>query len=384
MAEEIHAAIQDQDLRKVSLHFQRLRGKKNRIRKLTRVFSGLFQIELVEAINGAFEENDAAFLLEMLGEEVETPSLRQEPESEEDFGRLATDLQAALNAENIDRAAIFALLLSLQGNQEHATEVVDAYGRPDADNLTGDGLEADLMSRLQGDDVNFALYLLFHPGEDKRIYDHGIEDKGEEQDRSAVPGGEMSVHTGVDIAPERQDGFSVGYEGALSEYTHILQFGQRTLIGVDSDNVHHYMEAEIETSGGSFDLIGPNGPGLDNIHVDYPGEGKPWYDAGGQSQRDNDLVEIYDDPDWAPFWITGTFDQVQAERVITHIDFFTYLVRDYQPLRRAHIRVSATYNSRGDHPDGTATLVDIDDVAALDPMHKAKLVEEFPNYKYIK
>lgn len=386
-ASEVFEGIQEQDLTRVTQNLQKLKRRKKRVKNFLEAYERIEGANFTEDLEGAFEEESRQLIQELVRQQEgdEEELIGNAPRTKRAKIDSAETIRDALQENPVNKATVLAELASLKQNAFRSKRLMKFYNEELEGGITGNGLKADLEDRLNHEDYHYSLFLMYGEKEKNMGGSFQPQTAGVEEGAMELPGGDMEVNSGVDFTEELQDGFSVEYDGAASEYTFILQFVNRTIIAVQDDGSQVYVSADIETSGGTYELTPPEGAGLDNLNVDTSSKKKPWYESSGLNYRDDELTKIFDDPSGAKGYAEVAFDGIEnVDHVNSYVDFHTYLVRDHQPLREAHIRVSYLYNSREDDPEGQASLVSLNAVEALNPLHKQVLVEQFPKYDYIK
>lgn len=386
-AEEVFEGIQDQDLSRVTQNLQKLKRKKKRVSDFMEAYNRIEGANFIEDLEGAFEGESRQLVLELVRQQGEDQEelVGNAPRTKRAKIETAETIRDALEENPVNKAVVLAELASLKQNAFRSKRLMKFYNEELEGGISGNGLKADLEDRLSDEDYHYALFLMYGEKGKSQGGSFNPQNVGDEEGGMDLPGGEMTVNSGVEMTEDFQEGFSVEYDGAASEYTYILQFVNRTIVAVQDDGSQVYLSGPIETSGGGYELTPPEGAGADHLNVDTASKKKPWYESSGANYRDDELTKIYDDPSGAQGYAQFAFDEIEnVDHVESYVDFQTYLVRDQQPLRHAHIRVSYLYNTREENPEGSASMVSINEVEELNPLHKEVLVAQFPKYDYIR
>ena len=224
------------------------------------------------------------------------------------------------------------------------------------------------------------------PSENEIVFKEGKASKA-----LSVPGGEVTVRTGVTSATkiglgdpkDRQTlGYSVTYKGKESERSRWIQFV--------------WIEALAERSGDPpggkplmFDVPAAREPmksttdhGNPDVIVDASGE-TPFYEDGAANNRTADSTTIFDAPTSQSSGFTQVFKEASPPTKVTVIaHMIQYLVRDDQVLCRVNLELKWAFTD-AKVPTPTFTEPRLKVVSKLNPDHSRRLKTQCPHFTWI-
>ena len=214
-----------------------------------------------------------------------------------------------------------------------------------------------------------------------------VNKPGDEKYKGKVAGGDVSVHTNVEIDPgdgsTMTEAFELGYKGKDAGKTRWLQFIWR--------------EIEVHPAKGDKtylgDTVGPPDGNQYKLTTDKTKPNwntdaakaapSPFYEDSGVNNRTNDATTMFDAPGAVAALVTPQFDApVSATKVISRAHFATYLIREMEIVEKVEIVVEWEFTSKT-APPRTFDVTQRGPVAALDPGQKERLTAQFPKFAYL-
>ncbi len=278
-----------------------------------------------------------------------------------------------------DEEAIYAALIPFKRDATKLKKLKEVYKREHSGGLTGQGLEADIKDEMSSDELAYALYLLNAPPPATPSAPTTVVAPGTEKHKVKVPGGEVTVRTGVSY-DSYTGGFSVGYKGGLAADTRWLQFLWSEVLSTQSSGkVKHVKKTGIPTTNRTMDLT--TNPSAPKYKVDSGSTSSPFYEAAGTSIRTSTGTTIYDRPSEFTNIIHRQFD-AGAEKVVERDYFDAFLVRDYKTIYHVKVVVEWVYTSKTNVTRKTK-FKSGGKVTRLPAAVKKQLVKEYPKFEYI-
>ena len=411
LAEQVHTALHKfhKDEFAVYTALQKLGKDQVKIDKLIEQYRLLFNRELDIDISRKLGKAKAHISLELINQSPPGKTvLSKDPGSvipQKDIQKLHT----ALNEKN--KNAIYALFLGYSNYNLLRLEA--AYNK--TYQPAGHGSSSYLIDRIEQQiknkkDAAYAIYLLNKVGEStpNPPYESVVSVQGTEavikggkknKNKRNASFGQVSVRTGADFDGQK-DGFSLGYQGALSGYHHWLQFADREVIvyglggqtGIghltgkkDPEHADIKYHNKGSKSGGMIPTTtDPKNP---NYHVDSSNSTTPYYDVGASRVRAWDSITMLDSPGTSAK-ISNYFLGHGASKVVEKGHYIAYLVRDYQPLYEVRISIqwemTKKMKSRGQAMTKTVLVDSTKPVKKLPKKLREVLHKAYPAYKFIR
>jgi hypothetical protein len=292
----------------------------------------------------------------------------------------------AVKAADWDAAA---LALDKLTNTE-IQALLKPMSNPDLGKLDAGALKLPKLTPPLSDRVHRNVVFRLNPGPAKvpKHPDEGtVKKAGDEKYKGAVAGGDVSVHTDVEIDPgdgsKMGEVFELEYKGKDAGKTRWLQFISR--------------EIEVHPKTGSPTFLGDTvGPPTGNQYKLTTDKTKPnwntdaaktaaspFYEDSGINNRTDDATTMFDAPGSYANLVTPQFDApVSATKVISRAHFATYLVRDMELLEKIEIDVEWEFTSKT-APPRKFNVTRRGPAAALDPGQKERLTAQFPKFAYL-
>ncbi len=294
----------------------------------------------------------------------------------------AKAINAALTAKTVDKPALFKALGTAGRDPTKAAALKTAYKT-----AYGKELEADLASKLTGDDLAKARFLLNAPPPETRTYSDVTVDKaGTEIHKAKTAGGEISVKTGVDLSltggAKFPGGYSIGFGGAAagSSDARFIQFIWSEVISTQADkSVVRIDKKGLTSAAGLMDLT--TDPAKPKYKVDTGSKVSPFYEAGSSSARTATATTIYDRPSEFLDLIDKQFD-AKSTHVVERDHFDAFLIKGYNAVYRVSLQVEWVYSAKGTVVR-TTTFNSGAAVTALPAELKAAIVKDFPTFEYL-
>jgi hypothetical protein len=194
-----------------------------------------------------------------------------------------------------------------------------------------------------------------------------------------VPGGKVTVRTGVNYDTYGSEGFSAEYKGTSSSDSRWLQFIWREIIITDAEKKTSSLKESITTTGGSYDLT--TDPKSPNYNTDSGSASSPFYEEAFNANRTADSTTMFDRPASVDAKVQAQF-AAGATKVVSKAHFHTFLIRDMSVLHRFDIDVGWNYTTKA-VPPRTTSVSGSEAANALPSRMKARLVAQYPKFSYI-
>jgi hypothetical protein len=298
----------------------------------------------------------------------------------DDAKAVAKQAHAALTAATVDKPALFTAL-GTPGRD--ATKVAAAKAAYKTE--YGNELEVALAAALKDDDLAHAMFLLNAPPPATTAHaDVTVDKAGTEAHKAKADGGDVSVHTDVEYTKsdgtKRTDGFSIGYAGAGSADTRVMQFIWSEIVATQPDKTETHVDKKgIVTTNGTMDLtVDPAKPAY---KVDSAKADNPYYESGGLSNRTAGGTTTFDRPSEFSDLIAKQFD-AGATKVVERDHFDDYVIKGYKTVYHVSLVVEWIYTSKAASTRKTK-FISGDAPAALPKAVKAALVKDYPKFDYV-
>ena len=210
---------------------------------------------------------------------------------------------------------------------------------------------------------------------------------GKEEYAGTVDGGDVSVHTGVEVegggGKKFGEAFSLGYKGKNAGQTRWLQFISREI------------EVHPKTGKPKFldDLVGPPTGNQYKLTTDpakrvwntdaAKAAASPFYEDSGGNNRSEEATTMFDIPSSYMRLVTPQFGMpTQATKVVSRARFVTYLIRDMEILEKVEIDVEWEF-TKAEEPPRSFHVAARGKVGSLDPAHRERLAAQFPAFSYL-
>lgn len=383
LAEQLHDAMSGlgTDEEAIYVALQKLQKDAAAIAKLKTVYRDKYKADLEAELRDEMSAEELRLALDLIGiksEPAKGEMVGAAPSTDDEYKAAAKKLDAAMKGLGTDEEAIFAVLVPFNRDAVKLTKLKDVYKAE----FTRE-LEADLKDEMSGSELAYALYLLNAPPPGTPHADVSVTSAGTEEHTGKVPGGEVSVHTGVDITAggtPYTGGFAVGYEGALASDTAVVQFLWSEVVETKPDGSTDFVaEGGLPTSNGDMelttDLTAPK------YKVDSGTPASPFYEARGVDIRTTTGTTIYDRPFEFTDVIQRRFD-AGATKVVERDHFDQFLVRDYKTIYHTSLVVEWTYTSKTAVTRSTKFQTG-GKAAGMPAPFKKQLVKEYPRFEYI-
>src|SRR5262245_5340659 len=261
VVEQLHDAMAGwgTDEEAIYVVLQKLGKDATAITKLKEAYKAKYGDDLEAEIRSEMRGSELRLALELLGV-VEDPAEGPKvggaaPGSPAEFSSAAKRLYAAMKGWGTDEEEVYAVLIPFKRDPAALATLATAYQTELSGGLTGKGLEEDIKDEMSGEERSYALYLLNAPPPRAVKGTAAVPAPGTEVHKGAVPGGEVTVRTGVQLGPGRpKEGYSIGYKGGLSADSAWLQFIWREVEVEHPTKGGYRVDQAITTSGGSYRL----------------------------------------------------------------------------------------------------------------------------------
>ena len=213
-----------------------------------------------------------------------------------------------------------------------------------------------------------------------------VTNAGDEKYRGKVPGGAVSVRTGVEV--DTTDGkmgeaFALVYKGKEAGKTRWLQFIWREVEVHPPKGAPIYLGDTVGTADANqYKLTTDKNKPIWNTDA-AKGAPSPFYEDSGLNNRTAQATAMFDAPGPNASLVKPQFDPpVSATTVISRAHFATYLVRDMEILEKIEIDVEWVFTSKA-APPRSHNVTRRGAVSALDPEQKERLTAQFPKFAYL-
>ena len=392
LAAQLHDAIYGlgTDEEAIFVALQKLEKDATAIKKLIEIYKKEYSGADLEAdIRGDMSGEELRLALELMGIKDDPKAadiVGTVPSTDDEYKAVAKKLHAAMEWPGTDEEAIYGLLMPFNRDATKLTKLKTIYQSELSGGLTGQGLEADIRGDMSSDELAYALFLLNAPPPETTPHtDVTVVTPGTKAHDVKVPGGQISVKTGVDF--RRTSGgstfsgaYSVAYEGGQSAESSWLQFIWSEVFATQADgSVKTVDETGLPTSNGTMDLT--TASSSPKYKVDAPTSASPFYEKGGVDIRTATATTLYDRPFEFSSTIQRQFD-AGATKVVERDHFEDFLVRDYKSIYHISLFVEWEYTSK------TASTMKTQfksgkKVTALDSAMREQLIKEYPKFDYI-
>jgi hypothetical protein len=382
LAANLHSAMAGwgTDEEAIFVSLQKLEKDATAIAALKKAYQDTYKEDLESEIRSELSGSELDLALELLGAggTGKAPMVGGAPAGAADVEAAAQRLHTAMEGWGTDEEAVYAALLPFNRDATKLTTLKTAYKTK-----YGTELEDDIKSEMSSDELAYALYLLNAPPSGTPHADVAVTSPGIEDHAGTVPGGNVSVHTGVEYtnrgAP-RTGGFSVGYEGGLAADSGWIQFIWAEVHATQADgSVLTVAEGGLGTSNG--DMETSTDPTSPNYKVDSGSADSPFYEAGFVDIRTATGTTIYDRPHEFSDLIKRQFD-AGATRVIERDHFDQFLVQDYKTIYHTSLYVEWDYTARAT-VNRTTKAEGGGKVDGMPAAFKKQLVKEYPKFDYV-
>lgn len=390
LVEKIHGAMEGlgTDEEAIFVALQKLNKNAAAIRDLKTAYKKKYGSDLVTELQSEMSDSELSFALELLGKS----SARKEekvaagpPATDAEYEKAAAKLYNAMEGVGTDEEAIYAALIPFNRDSTKLKKLIETYKDKHKGGLTGKGLEADLKDEMSSDELAYALYLLKAPPPAVPGSSVTIVDPGTEEHKAKVPGGEVSVHTGVKYdkgsGAVTSGGYSVGYKGGLSADTGILQFLWSEIVATQPDGKEKYVAETglATTQAATMDLT--TDPSKPAYKVDSATATSPFYESGGINIRTAASTTIVDRPAEFASIMLRQFD-AGATKVVERDHFEVFLIQDYNAIYHLTVVVEWVYTSKTTSTRKTS-FGSGGKVTKLPAGMRKQLVKEYPDFDYI-
>lgn len=391
LAAQIHDAIfpVGTDEEAIFSALQKLEKDPTAITKLSDVYKKEFSSALEVDIRGDLSEVELQLALELLGIKDDPKAadlVATVPSTDDEYKAIAKRLHAAMNPLGTEEEHIYGLLMPFNRDATKLTKLKTIYQTELSGGITGTGLEADIKSEMSSDELAYALFLLNAPPPETVPHtEASVVTPGTKAHDVKVPGGQITVETGVDIgrtsgAGTLTAGYTVDYQGGQSADSHWLQFIWSEVLATQADgSVKTVDEKGLGTSNGTMDLT--TDPSTPKYKVDAASSTSPFYEAGFLDNRSATGTKIFDRPSEFASTIKRQFD-TGATKVVERDHFDDFLIRDYKSIYHVSLFVEWEYTSKTASTKSTQ-FTSGRKVTAMDPAMREQLIKEFPKFDYI-
>jgi hypothetical protein len=180
---------------------------------------------------------------------------------------------------------------------------------------------------------------------------------------------------------EFEDGFSLKFKGKGAAHSSWLQFIWREIEVEDPVRGTFKLDDVWQTpTGMPYRLT--DDPADPHYNVDSADPANPFYEAEHVNNRGFQSTTMFDAPRAGEQFIGREFD-LGATRVVSRAYFTTYLVRDMDVLYAVSIDVEWEYRRREVPARKDQQVTDAQNVTALDPAMRERLVLQYPTIDYL-
>ena len=289
----------------------------------------------------------------------------------------AEDWRAAAKAlDELPDAEIQTLLKPLNGEQLDKLQSA-AMSLPLTVPGFTDRVFRNVVFRLRPSPANIPK----HPDQAK------ITDAGDEAGKAAVTGGQVSVHTDVEMelgsGRKVPQTFQLGYKGKDAGQTRWLQFISREIEVHPKTGKPTFIDATVgPPTGNQYKLTTDPTKRVWNTDA-AKAAASPFYEDSGINNRTEDATTMFDAPSSAQALVNPQFAApTEATKVISRAIFVTYLVRDMEIVEKVEISVTWEF-VKPEEPPRSFHVAIRGPVAALDPAHRERLAAQFPAFNYL-
>jgi hypothetical protein len=387
IVEQLHDAMAGwgTDEEAIYVVLQKLGKDATAITKLKKAYKDKYGDDLEAELRSEMSGDELRLALELIGvidDPSKGPKVGAAPGTPAEFSAAAKRLYAAMKGWGTDEEEVYAVLLPFKRDPAALATLKTTYQTDLSGGLTGKGLEEDIKDEMSSDELSYALYLLNAPPPRPATGTSAIPDPGTEVHKGAVPGGEVSVRTGVQLdAAGDKEGYSIGYKGGLSSDSAWLQFIWRE-VEVEHPTKGGYRvnpPHPITTSGGSYRLT--TDPSAPNYNTDSNKPDDPFYEAGFMADRTADSTTMFDEPSPMNPIVQGELAG-GATKVTSRAHFNTYLIRDNRAIYHVGLDVEWVYTTPA-VPPRTQTVRSSGKVTGLPEGMRKRLIEQRPRFEYI-
>jgi|GEM_PF-1616783 len=350
LAQRLHGAMDrwGTDEEAIYVALQKLNKDPAAVAKLKDTYKKKFSQDLESDIRSEMSGTELALALELLG--AGGSAVNAAPASDADYKASAKRLHAAMKPAGTDEEGVYAVLIPLGRDPVKTAKLSTTYSTELSGGLTGAGLEADLKDEMSAEELSYALYLLNAPAPRSPGASGVVTAPGTEDHAGKVPGGSVSVRTGVEYDPaeggaKRTGAFSVGYEGALAADTGWIQFIWSEMVRTAGDGSSSLVaQAGLPTSNGPMSLTTDLTKPERKIDTKQ-GSASPFYESGFRNVRTPTGTVVLDRPQEFDDVILRQFD-AGATKVVERDHFDQFLVQDNQTIYHTTVVVEWVYTSK--------------------------------------
>ena len=368
----------------IFVSLQKLNRDPAAITKVKDLYKTTHGDDLEAEIRSEMSGSELDLALELLGGGAKAGVGAAAPGTDDEFKTAGKRLHAAMSGPGTDEEAIYATLIPFNRDAAKTARLKTVYTTELKGGLTGKGLEADLKDEMSSDELAYALYLLNAPAPRTAGASAVPVTAGTEDHAGKIPGGDISVRTGLDYDPSeggatRTGAFSVGYEGGLAADTGWVQFIWAEIVSTGADGAETHLAAGgLPTTNGTMELT--TDVSAPKLKVDSSAT-SPFYEDGGRNIRTATGTTLYDRPMEFSAQITAQFD-AGATKVVERDHFDQYLIQDYKTVYHTSVVVEWTYTSKTSSTKkskggGTGKIT------AMPSAYRKQLIAEYPSFEYI-
>ena len=391
LAAQLHDAIYQvgTDEESIFVALQKLEKDATAIKKLIEVYKKEHNGADLEAdIRGDMSDDELILALELMGIKDDPKAadvVGTAPATDAEFKTVARKLLAAMDQAGTEEEEIYGQLMPFNRDDTKLTKLKTIYQSELSGGITGSGLEADIKSEMSSDELAYALFLLNAPQPETTPQSGAtITKAGTKAHDVKVPGGEITVETGLEIQTPSgttfADTYSVAYEGGQSKESRWLQFIWSEILATQADgSVKTVDETGLPTSNGTMDLT--TDPSSPKYKVDAATSASPFYEKGGVDIRTATATTLLDRPFEFSNAIKRQFD-AGATKVVERDHFEDFLVRDYKSIYHISLYVEWIYTSKTVSTRKTH-FKSGGKVTAMDSAMREQLLKEYPKFEYI-
>jgi hypothetical protein len=382
LAANLHSAMAGwgTDEEAIFVALQELDKDPTAIAALKKAYQDTYKEDLEAEICSEMSGSELDLARELLGAggAGKTPMVGGVPGTAAEMEAAAQRLHTAMAGWGTDEEAIYAALLPFNRDAAKLTTLKTTYKTK-----YGNELDDDLKDEMSSDELAYALYLLNAPPSGTPHADIVVTSPGTEDHAGTIPGGKVSVHTGVEYTnagSPRTGGFSVGYEGGLAADSGWIQFIWSEVHSTQADGtVTTVAEGGLGTTNGTMELTtDPDSPAY---KVDSGVPDSPFYQAGGVDVRTATGTTISDRPLEFSDLIKRQFD-AGAKRVIERDHFDQFLVQNYKTIYHTSLYVEWDYTARATVARSTKAEGG-GKVDGMPAAFKKQLVKEYSKFDYV-
>jgi hypothetical protein len=384
IADEIHKAVDGlgTDEERIFVSLQRLNKDPGDIAALMTSYKTKYGTTLEAELRDEMSGSELRLALELIGIN-DNPAggdlaNKTVPASPADFTTQATRLQTAMAGLGTDEETIYAVLLPFNRDVTTLNQLKAAYKT-----LTGNELQADIEDEMSSDELHYALYLLNgQPNETPRATTSETA-AGTSLATGPVTGGTTSINSGAGYTPGFGNGFSIKYQGGISNDSRWLQFIWREIVVTRADGSVVSLNDSITNSvGKTYNLT--TDPSSPHYNTDTASATNPFYEGSFTAIRTADSTSMYDMPGSVLSFVRREFGKTAnpVTGIVSRAHFNTFLVRDYRPMQQMSITVEWTFTSAAEPP----RVYSLDTAKAVDSLPsdiRNIFITQFPNYSYI-